>query len=714
MKDYVARPDQKLSDHLLNVGNSCITTAAPVAVLSKLVGMQHDYGKFSDVWQDYLQQSVDRTWSGEKIPHAIHGAIDAYTEWKDDSELVAIALAAAISGHHGELPNVNGADGLLHKLRAKANLLDDLTDISTAEPQFWQAVGDAIDELANELATAEKWLQGQHPISYSFKIRYLFARLIHADRLDAANHCCEHPVGADDYPTGALSLQELLDRLVDYVRGLTPRHDIDRLRGEFFNDCLSAGHQVDSGWITVKGPCGIGKTNSLAALALSHAIKTGKRRVIYAAPFNTINSQTLAHYQKVFGLALGNESTLLGDFCTAPVVDQWNHKELKHQWRSPFIVTSMVQLLESLFDGKATRVRKLSQIANSVIAIDEIQMLPTQFLDPIMQVLKILVDEFGCSVIASSATIPNFERYEVSAQVIGAAKCDGYYRRMVRTHYTHRGTLGWDAISDEIRALPAGSRQALVGVQTVAAARDAYNALVGRVPVLMLTAKMPRIHRDQVLAQTKQLLAEKKPIVLVSTTCIQAGVDISFPLGYFQTTSLDGCIQFAGRVNRNADYGSLCPAFLFETEETYSLPPGDLAIRQGATREVLSLKEDLNGAAAISKYSRRVFNRVGLDEYGIIKMLSRNRLALANASKAFRLISPTVPVLVCPTGYPDWQAMFDRALSAKDWETLQLFTVGFYPNQLAKYETSLQSIGSVDEELFLWTGDYEFGPVIGS
>jgi CRISPR-associated endonuclease/helicase Cas3 len=703
MEQPQARPGQLLTTHLINVGNDTGEYLAAVGGpidLGKLDGYNHDWGKFTPEWQNYLNQSSTGTWQHDRIPHAIHGALQTWFDWAEDNEAIAIAMSLTIAGHHSGLSNVYGDNGLLAKLSTNQ---DKLKEVPNELPtDFEQLLNNSLDNLAQNLQVASNWLCSGNTLAMSLKIRFLFAALVASDRNDAANCSRKAPQSPGDYPVGAKSLKTLWEKLANKVNKIIPKDPIDHLRAEFWQECISGNHQP--GWIAVKGPCGVGKTYSLMGLSLTHALKHQKRRIIYCAPFNTILDQTLTTYQEVFG------NSVIGHFCTVEPDDPQYHDAFTQQWRHPIVVTSMVQLFESLFSHRATPCRKLANIANSVIVLDEVQSIPTNYLSPILAVLEGLIEHLGCTVVLSTATMPNYQRWNITPQE-AITKVPHYYKELTRVNYRIRGQMDWTEIAAEVTSYDCP--QVLIGVQTVAAARDAYTELLGKVPVTMLTAKMPSIHRKEVLAQIKSKVhpKSKDPLVLIATTCIQAGVNLSFPTGYFEQVSIDGLIQFSGRVNRSGEYGDRGEVNIFKTAEgRYNLPPGDLVWRKTITNAILHLGQDLNDEKAIKEFTKRLFDKVNTDEKGIISMLSPEVLRFRDASEAFNLISPTIPVLVCPEHH---RSTFEQALQQRDWNTLNLFSVGFYPNQVDKFSHLLKPIDNDKLELgYVWLGQYEYGPVM--
>ena len=163
-------------------------------------------------------------------------------------------------------------------------------------------------------------------------------------------------------------------------------------------------------------------------------------------------------------------------------------------------------------------------------------------------------------------------------------------------------------------------------------------------------------------------------------------------------------------MNRNGEYGDRGEVNLFKTFDQYNLPPGDLALRQSITATILHLGQDLNDDQAIEEFTRRLFNQINTDEKDIIKMLSPDKLRFRDASDAFNLIAPTIPVLVCPEHHRE---TFDRAWETRNWTILNRFSVGFYPQQIDRSKNLLKPIDSSNPDLgYMWLGAYDFGPIL--
>ena len=206
MQQPKARLGQLLTIHLTNVGNDTGKYLAAIdgsIELGKLTGYLHDLGKFSPAWQEYLHQSSAGTWQHDRLPHAIHGALQTWHDWAEDSQAVAIAMSVTIAGHHGGLSNVYGDSGLLGKLTANQQKLSEIPELPT---DFDLLLDDTIDLLDRDLPAIHNWLISGNTLAMSLKIRYLFGALVTSDRNDAANCSRTTPQSPSDYPNGAETL----------------------------------------------------------------------------------------------------------------------------------------------------------------------------------------------------------------------------------------------------------------------------------------------------------------------------------------------------------------------------------------------------------------------------------------------------------------------------------------------------------------------------
>jgi CRISPR-associated endonuclease/helicase Cas3 len=698
MKKSLARPGQLLTTHLINVGNGVgkyLSAINGPVELGKLIGYLHDFGKFNPAWQQYLNGASLRD-RQNILPHAIHGALQAWSDWQEDDRTIAIAISLVIAGHHSGLMNVHGYGGLLAKLNANRTKLSEIPPLPA---DFDSILDETIDDLSQNLATAHDWLTRGNPLAMSLKIRYLFSVLVASDRNDAAN--CSRPISENlsDYPIVTETLDILFQKLSASMSSLLLSSDIDRLRFDFWEECVNGNYQ--EGWIGVDAPTGVWKTRSLIGLALTHAIKQQKSRIIYCAPFNTTLDQALDDCRDIFG------SSAIGYFSTFDPEDPEIHEQFTEEWRHPIVLASMVQLFESLFSHETTPCRKLANIANSVIVLDGAEFIPTGYLSPILAVLQSLTDGLGCSVVISSNGALNYDRWQIPLKP-AIRSVDRYRKGLLRATFHQRGRMNWTEISQEIST--SDRTQVLVVVQTISAARDAYRELSILLPdlsVVLITGKMPPIHRQEVFGMVKNKLEVKLPILLITTAGIQFTNTMSFPAGYFEQIGIDRLLQSTEYINTNGEYGDYCDINIFKTVTAYKIPRGDLAWRKQITDTILYLEYDLASSNTIEEFNRRLLDKVDTDEHGINAMLSADKLSFRDVSDAFNLILPTIPVFI---RLVDCEYMFDRALLGRNWAVLDLFKVNLYESQVKRCSRSLELIDIRNPELgYIWIGQYDFG-----
>ncbi len=247
---------------------------------------------------------------------------------------------------------------------------------------------------------------GLDGFSYSFLARMLFSCLVDADYL-----CTERFIkGAPREAVPSRPLGELLESLnAKTSQFFPPKTKLDKARCKLLEDCLSSSSEKP-GVFSMTVPTGGGKTLSSLTFALSHALSgsNGMRRVIYAIPYTSIIEQNSEVFRGVLGASNVLEHHSSFDYSDRDDSedDSPSGEALRlatENWEAPVVVTTNVQLFESLFSCKPSRCRKLHNIAGSVIVLDEAQMIPTGLLEPCVRVLSELVHRYGCSVVLCTA-----------------------------------------------------------------------------------------------------------------------------------------------------------------------------------------------------------------------------------------------------------------------------------------------------------------------
>ncbi len=669
-------PDQDFSaweplrDHLTAVANRAAEFGAVFrsAQAARAMGALHDAGKTAAPYQAYIRGN------GPSPDHSTAGAVLACRTY---GALPGKLLAFGIAGHHGGLANGSRAGGegtpLKERLRkgAAPSLPPDL-DVAPAA----DAVLAEVEAHRNDAFAA------------AFYARMLFSCLVDADFLETERYYAELKEEAPDRgcPLDIKTLRERLTaHLATMAAGLEPPLSaVNALRARVLETVLSRAAWAP-GLFSLTVPTGGGKTLASLAFALNHALSHPQtlRRVIYVIPFTSIVEQTAG----VFRAALGSDDAVLehhsaydpGAEKTGSVRDDEGPdggRKLRlaaENWDRPVVVTTAVQFFESLFANRRSRCRKLHNIAGSVIVLDEAQTLPLKFLRPCLEALRELARNYGCSVVLCTATQPavrtedGFKKGGLDGVRELAPEPEALYRSLKRATVTRcPEPLDLETLAGRLAAEP----QVLCIVNNRRHARDLHHALGAQAGARLLTTALCAAHRRRVLADIRATLLAGRPVRLVATSLIEAGVDVSFPAVWRAAAGLDSLAQAAGRCNRHGELGPEGGrVFLFDPLETEDhKPPPELEQFAAVARDALRKHgDDPLSLEAVRFYFKRLYwQRSGGDwEHGtcdldgarvgerkgiLAAVLESGReldFPFADIADAFHLIDDTqVPVIV--------------------------------------------------------------------
>lgn len=568
---------------------------------AELLGLWHDLGKFHPAWQKYLRREsgydeeahVEGT--GGRPNHSGAGAILAME--KANQETPARILAYAIAGHHGGL----------------ADWVADLESRLTTESEL--ATLRAVKGVPEATAFLDKHLPKSVPCiltkgnpeaaseHYHLWIRMLFSCLVDADFLDTEEFM--EPEKSAQRGSYA-SLQELKQRFDSYIERKEQNSldtPINRKRKQIREQCIAkASHPP--GFFSLTVPTGGGKTLSSMAFALDHALRYNKQRIIVAIPYTSIIEQTAKIFKygtdndeeieirkRTNDLLFGEDQVIEHHSNLDPKEENARNRLACENWDAPIILTTNVQLFESLFANKPSACRKLHNIANSVIILDEVQLLPPEFLKPILSVLRGLVDYFGVTVVMMTATQPALEGkigsppnvvqgIENVTPIIedpeSLAREFSRVELLLPKELTERRE--WESIRDGVVQY----EQVLCIVNSRKDCRDLH----GLMPegTVHLSAVMCGEERSVVISDIKEKLRKSEPIRVISTQLVEAGVDIDFPVVYRALGGFDSIAQAAGRCNRE---GKLHKGKVVVFVPPRSAPRGLLLKGEQACQEVL-------------------------------------------------------------------------------------------------------------------------------
>ncbi len=722
METYYARtlPNrterQPLREHLGQVSllaEELAKAACPVddtfAAIARIAGLLHDLGKYRKEFQQYLNRERS---SGIDTFHAAYGAAAACCEFNSS------VMAFAIAGHHADLHNASELSQIIEGSKYSAII---------RYPGLMEVLKDEIGEYD---CSRVKQNSEDDLLRLEFMTRMLFSVLVDADRLNSEEWEKSTLLGAPwNRQMCKLHAECLLERLIaarNQRARMRPADDLNNLRNTIFDGCLQAG-QKEQGFFSLTVPTGGGKTLSSMAFALAHAKRHDLRRVIVVIPYLSIIEQNAGEYRDIFGAG-----QVLEHHCA---VESPDPKRLKEQsepaeasslekamenWDVPVVVTTSVQFIETLFSNKPGRVRKLHNIARSVIIFDEVQTMPVHLLNPTLDIFRQLKDQYGVSLVFCSATQPAFRRsasvtrgfepgeiHEIAPDPAGASA------RLHRVNYriaSNCDKWSWPRLAEEMLAQPQCLSVVNLRKHALAVWQELERLIrergLDRSGLFHLSSAMCPAHRLDVLGLSKMppadniktRLMERKPCWVVSTQLIEAGVDVDFPCVFRAIGPLDSIVQSAGRCNREGtlrdEKGDPCkgevtvfypqddgvPRGVYQTAT--SITPSYLA-----TLEELALHPEIFGKYFTELYQLRPVDHSRRGEHTIQE--DRQKLNFRNVAEHGRVIEDDTVSVVVPYGKGIAIVAAIRANGSFDRDMLR---------QLQRYMVSVRHYGRPGKE----------------
>jgi CRISPR-associated endonuclease/helicase Cas3 len=639
--DWVAHTPSKknphwhlLTEHIFGVTDKAVSFAEaldPSSVAgpwARYLGLLHDLGKFTDKFQDYLwachlaDRGLGKRPRPGSAPHKQMGALAAFEDLRDRAEM----LALPIYGHHGGMV-------MPSETRNKTLEKTDPAEVAMLRRRA-EGVDVRLTAVPPDLSALAASPHAHTPQGTELFLRMLFSCLVDADSLDTEAHM--NPDARQRRQADALGIAELRDRLRerqagDFV-GAQPSV-VNAVRREVYDLCLAAA-QLRPGVFDLCVPTGGGKTRSGLAFALEHAARHELRRVVYAIPYTSIVDQTAQTFRDLFGddpgTVLEHHSAIEPKALQGPDgedADGGDGAELwrrlaAQNWDAPLVVTTTVQLFESLFSNRPAACRKLHRLAHSVIVLDEVQTLPAHLLTPLVDGLKTLAASFGVTVVLCTATQPALEGrvspflsgFDTVQPIIPPADRDRHFSLLRRVRYrVETDPWGWERVAQEMRK----SGSCLCILNTRRQARQMLDVLDPHrddVGVFHLSTLMCGRHRRAVLDVVRGRLLADLPTLLVSTSLIECGVDLDFPRVLRALGPLDRIVQAAGRCNREGRRERDASEVIIFTPDEGGISGGVYRMAAERTRNLcLRMKArgeeiDFDDPALVTEYFRGLYN----------------------------------------------------------------------------------------------------------
>ena len=681
--------------------------------LAGYVGLVHDVGKAACAWQAGLAAAEE---AGGRVgtDHKLAGT------WL--ASRTAGMFAAAVDGHHGGLPAV-------------AALKNQLNGADSGMRAGWE---EAIERAAAVVPAIRHgplawpaWLDAAHsrdPLVTDLLMRMVFSALVDADFLDTEAHFC-----GQERPGSRMAAADLADRYEQRRMALLAElrpSPADGWREEVYAQAVAAA-AGPGGMYRLPAPTGSGKTLAAGAFALHHARTHGLRHVVVAVPFISITEQNAQVYRRLLDRP-GQDPVVLEHHSGADLDERgyrgsWWRRLAAENWDAPFVVTTTVQLFQSLFDHRPAAMRKLHRLARSVIVLDEVQALPDRLLLPILSALRMLTECFGTTVLLASATQPAY--WQLSpfrglpvTDVIADPK--PLYSRFRRVRYQWQ--LAPEPTLERIAGQAAHERQVLVVVNTTTDSAAVHRQLEAQRdgslgPCLHLSTRMAARHRRDVLGKVRGRLNRGDPVAVVSTQLIEAGVDVDFPVVFRAWAPADSLQQAAGRANRSARMAE-GRVVIFRPEDGGQ--PADAAYRAALAATGTCFGPDLadpDDPDALEQYYPERFARQNLEAAGAGARIQRLRshLDFPQVASAFQMIDEhTVPVAVEYGGddaVAEMRALADRLRSTDSLQAgearlllrrLQPYLAAL-PRSLTRKAVTAGWAQTVIGDVLQWHGPYD-------
>ena len=633
----VAGERHRLADHLRGTAELAGGFGRDIGSerLCYVAGLVHDMGKIIRPWQDYLLAS-EAGLRTRTVNHKSSGANLFERLAREPGRLIVEGHHAGIPNHK-EIPSDDAIDPERDRtVESIARLLlpelDEVLEAGSLIPDSWS-----------------KWAKAD-PTALEMAVRMSHSALVDADFLDTAAHFNATPVQL----TPAADFTALHTRFTEALgRELAGRRQspVDALRGKLLEGCLAAANW-SPGVFRLPAPTGSGKTISAAAFALAHAARHGLKRIVVAVPFLSITEQNAAVYRRL----IGEENVVEHHSGVDPGRDGRNQtgsvpaRYGVENWDAPFVVTTTVQLFESLFSNRPARTRKLHRLANAVIILDEVQAIPPRVLPVILDGLRILQQHFGATVVLSSATQPTWD-------LVGPwREAEGLDVRDIVSDPTRlytglrRSSVEWATVDslNAVAEMMAAEPRVMAVVNTTANARDVALALRDNTTegIFHLSTRMYAGHRRAVLSEVRGRLAAGLPVRLVSTQLVEAGVDLDFPVVLRALAPAENLSQARGRCNRE---GHLTSGRFVVLDSPELSPLEAYKVGVSKTRQHFGAASvDLDDPDAMRRYYADLYATLDVDGFQEAKEIqeSRRLLRYRCVADAFRMIDDDATAVV--------------------------------------------------------------------
>lgn len=624
--------EQPLIDHLKGTAELCRSFAIDdLKDYAYFCGLIHDIGKYSNAFQERIRGK------NIKVEHALSGAQEIA---KLPMQMWNFMLEYCIAGHHSGLPDggtkADSADmATLHGIlkRRAEDYFSYKNEVHTEIPD------NHIEKILKKCRNCEELIE-----VYAFLTRYIYSCLTDADFIDTEHFVCPY---TDRMVTG--DFRKAYERVCAFIDGFKAETILQKSRGDIQKQVYKSMDD-DSDIYTINMPTGSGKTLCSIRAALEMAIEKDKKRIIYVIPYVSIIEQTAEIFNDIFGDVLPviqHQSNF--DFDREDqdenALASEKIKKACENWDAPLIVTTNIQFFESLYNYRSSRLRKLHNLSNSIVIFDEVHMLPSEYIQPCIKAIGYITKFIGSKALLMSATMPDYSKfineYTSDCKVTDAVPDKSLFRLFSKCTYNYIGRVDLPYIYE--RSQEYGS--SLIIVNRRKTARELYNLCSGK--KYHLSTYMTPQHRSEVISSIRQDLKTGEKLTVISTSLIEAGVDLDFETVFRENAGIDNIIQSGGRCNREGKRKN-GDVFVFETDDCVN------DIRANITRSLFEEYDDITSDKCIQEYYKRIFkvSEHQINKNTIVNIMGNNirpdAIPFREYAQSFKFIDNEIVGIVIP------------------------------------------------------------------
>lgn len=638
-----------LEEHLRKTSVLCeqFMSKFGMPVTGRVIGRLHDIGKHTKKFQEVLFGNR------VKVNHAIVSGQRLYSiferAWED--------ILYIITSHHYGLhkgwnfnPDFNNPISLLD-IENKENALSNKDELEDIKKWLTDIGFDITKEEAQEMYKEYKKMTIKTKNERMFINRMIFSCLVDADY--SASISFENAKYLDEYDGEKLDPDTLIKKLEVYRNNLisksTSNFELNKLRNDVFEACANVG-KSNYGNYTLTAPTGTAKTLATLAFALENAKANNRERIIFVLPFLSIIEQNAQIYRDICG-----ENIVLEDDSQTNFTEET--KCLSDRWSAPIIVTTSVKFFETLFKREGSDLRKLHNISNSVVVFDESQTIPNDILDSSLEVLNVLNNKFAVTTLFSTATPPSFN-YRKNINWVAREIIDNPQSLFDRYENIKKMETNWiidkPIDNNELFELLENKDSYLVIFNLKKHANDFYKLVESQINELekdtlfYISTNLCSSHRTDVLNVVKDRLKNGLKTKIISTQCLEAGVDLDLQYVFRAFGPATSIAQAAGRCSRNALYPGELTIFVPEGKRIY--PDNNYKNMAIQLKSLISTSGGFNICSLndIDNYYSRVFNTLGLDKDNQKLIEAIDKISYEEVEENYKLIKNKGLTVIVP------------------------------------------------------------------